>query len=92
MDGRTIAFMSVSVSCTDLSVCSALMCCCQGGATGPLDPDAKLSVIRQVTEGVSYLHTMKHAHRDVKPNNILVRLIARAKHSRLARACLFRSW
>lgn len=45
-----------------------------GGAHhGPLDHDVQLSVIRQVTEGVSYLHSKKNAHRDIKPNNILVR-------------------
>ena len=48
--------------------------CVAGGAHhGPLDHDVQLSVIRQVTEGVSYLHSKKNAHRDIKPNNILVR-------------------
>lgn len=41
---------------------------------GDFTEEQKKEIMRQVEEGVRYLHGLNYVHRDIKPNNILVKL------------------
>lgn len=47
--------------------------------TGRLTPEEFLPILQQVCEGLSYAHSMRVVHRDVKPDNIFILADGRVK-------------
>ena len=39
---------------------------------GPLRSELLLSLMRQIVDGLAYLHDQRVVHRDIKPHNILL--------------------
>ncbi len=58
---------------------------CDGGALSTLLKDVVLTeqeiayIVRQITEGLHYLHNQKRVHRDIKADNILLNLNGEVK-------------
>lgn len=62
---------------------------CDGGALSTLLKDVVLNeqeiayILRQITEGLHFLHSQKRVHRDIKADNILLNLNGEVKIGKL---------